>query len=160
MAGQTPVNRMATYMGQSTESFPSKAPFKGARRLGAHAIELGELQMRLFVADVKAASRRLIAFAVLAIIGGVVLLGAMPVVLHALGLYLAEEFGWSPMEGLALAAGLGALTGIVLLIVAVIVVRAGIAKFNRSASEFRQNLTMLKEVVSRSPDPAERSLDI
>lgn len=146
MAGQTPVNRMANLFADSSSD--QAPPFPNARRLGGHAVELGEMQVRLFVSDVKAASRRLIWFAVLAIVGGVVLLGATPVALHALGLYFESAFDWSLTAGLALAAGIGAAIGLVLLAVAVVVVRTGLAKFSRSANECRQNWDMLKEVIS------------
>ena len=152
MASQTPINRMAGYFTDTDARSDGAAPPLGARRLGAHAIELGELQFRLLVADAKAASRRLIWFAILAIVGGVVLLAATPVAIHALGLYFQATFGWSLASGLVMSAGIAAAVGAILLLVAVVVVRAGIAKFNRSAGEFRQNLEMLKEMVSGSPE--------
>ena len=151
MANQTQINRLRGMFPDSPEHPEPHAAWQGARRLGAHVMELGELQARLFVADTKAASRRLMWFAILAIIGSVVLLGAVPVALHAIGLYFAEAFDWPEFAGLALAAAIAVVTGGILLAVAVTVVRAGIAKFNRSASEFRQNLEMIKDVVSRSP---------
>lgn len=156
MAHQAPVNRMQDLFGDSLDGPESGVPLQGARRLGAHVIELCELQARLLVADTKAASRRLLWFAILGIVGSVALLGAVPVALGALGLYLAAEFGWSTAGGLSFAAGIAVVVGAILLLVAVAVVRAGIAKFDRSAAECRQNLEMLKELVSRSPEPAEQ----
>jgi hypothetical protein len=133
-----------------------KVALPSAKRLGGHLIELCELQGRLLLADTKAASRRLLWFAILAIIGAVVLLGAVPVALHALGMYFASAFDWSESAGLALSAGMAAVVGAILLAVAVTVVRAGIARFGRSRSEFNQNLEMLKKVVS---SPTARSED-
>lgn len=152
MVDQTPVNRMKGYFTDSPGRFKKTESGAGSRGLGSHAIELGELQLRLLAADVKAASRRLIWFTILAIVGGVALLAATPVALHALGLYFSNQFEWTESSSLALAAGLATAFGTLLLIVAVLVVRAGIAKFNRSASEFRQNVEMLKEMVSRPSD--------
>ena len=151
MANQTQINRLQGMFPEQPDRKEPHAAWQGARRLGAHVMELGELQARLLVADTKAASRRLMWFAIMAIVGSVVLLGAVPVALQALGLYFAEAFDWPEAAGLALAAAIAAVTGGILLAVAVTVVRAGIAKFNRSAGEFRQNLEMIKDVVSRSP---------
>ena len=150
MAAQTPVNRLAGQFRDSDAARAGLAP--RASQLAAHVIELGELQFRLLMADVKSASRRLMWFAILAIVGGVALLGAVPVALYALGLVFQNAFNWPLWAGLLLAAGIALLVGALLLGVAVYCGRSSVKRFDRSTGEFRQNLQMLKALLANSPD--------
>lgn len=119
--------------------------------LAHDAIELAELQVQLFSMDIQAATRRSRASFLLGVVGVCLLLGAVPVILLAIGEVFAERWGWSRAGGYALAAGLGIVASIGLSAAAWYSFRSGIDTMKRSRDELNRNLAWLKSSLRSRP---------
>ncbi|MBL8827938.1 MAG: phage holin family protein [Planctomycetaceae bacterium] len=117
-------------------------------------VMLAELQAKLLELDLKQAVQRVLRHAVLLAIGGLLLIGAVPVAIIALALTLAQELPvslaaayWLTLLGVVLAAGL-------LIFAAMLRLRQVTNVFARSKAEWRCNVQWLKDTL-RGRRPAE-----
>src|SRR6266480_4666371 len=104
--------------------------------LAHDVIELGELQVQLFGHDVKSTAKKTRTSLVLGVVAACVLLGAVPVLLIAIGEFIAEQSGWPQSAGLAIAAVIGIVTSGALLAAAWNRLSAGLSSMQRSRDEF------------------------
>ncbi len=121
-------------------------------KLAQDALDLAELQFKLFKLDTKRAGRILWTTLILAAIGFAVLVAALPVGLLALAEVLVENNGWSRMEALAAVSGGG-------FALCVLLIGLGWWKFThcliawqRSSEELTRNIQWLKHTLSRDED--------
>jgi hypothetical protein len=124
------------------------ASFSG---LAHDIIELSELQAQLFVHDVKSTGQKTRTALVLSVVGLCVLLGTIPVLLIALGQFIAEQTGWPQSAGLAIGAVLGIVASAVLLAVARNRLSAGVNSLQQSRDEFNRNIAWIKASLRSQP---------
>lgn len=108
------------------------------------AIELAELQARLFKLDAQTAARdsgKSIAFLGLA---GALLLASLPVLLLALAEVFVNEFGWPRVGSLGAAAGTGLALSVGVGLVSWRFVRSALSSLERSREELSHNLAWIK----------------
>jgi uncharacterized membrane protein YqjE len=109
-----------------------------------NAIELAELQAKLFSLDVKETSQNA-GISIGLVIGSVcILLGSVPVLLIALALALVELLGWSPAVSYAVAGLVGILISVGIAAAAWTQFRTGMATMKRSREELNRNVAWLK----------------
>lgn len=125
---------------------------KSFSKLAHDALELAELQIKLFKVDTTVAGRILWSTLILASVGFALLIAALPLVMLALAEALIEHNGWSRMEAL----GLVAMTGLLL---SALVISIGWWKFKRcltawqrSSEEFSRNIVWLKSALKSDDD--------
>ncbi len=112
--------------------------------LAHDVIELGELQAQLFVHDVKSTTQKTRTSLLLSVVGGCVLLGSVPVMLFALGEFIAEQTGW-PLSGtLAIAAVVGIGVSAVIFAAAWNRLSVGLNSMQRSRDELNRNIAWVK----------------
>jgi uncharacterized membrane protein YqjE len=109
-----------------------------------NAIELAELQAKLFSLDVKETSQNTGISIGLVICSVCILLGSVPVLLIALALALHELLDWSPAVSYAVAALIGILISVGIAAAAWTQFRRGIATMKRSREELSRNIAWLK----------------
>jgi uncharacterized membrane protein YciS (DUF1049 family) len=112
--------------------------------LAHDVIELGELQAQLFAHDVKSTTQKTRTSLILAVVGVCVLLGAIPVLLFALGELISEQTGWPLSAGLAIAAVVGIAISAAILAVAWNRLNVGLSSMQRSRDEFSRNVAWVK----------------
>jgi len=100
--------------------------------LGHDAIELAELQAKLFSLDVKETTKSAGLSIALVIGSACVLLGTIPVLLIALAQLLAEQLGWSQAASYGVAALVGILVSVGICAAAWARFSTGIATMKRS----------------------------
>jgi len=131
------------------EETPPRAVARSAGELLSDLVTLAELQGRLCMVDAQEGLSRLLWPAIVLAVGIVIALGSVPVALAALALALveiarvtyAQAFGIALLVGIVLAAGLcGA---------GVAALRHWSNVFNRSRTEWRQNLKWGKDALAR-----------
>ncbi len=110
---------------------------------------LAELQAKLLELDIKQAVQRVVRHALLLAIGGLLLIGTVPVMIIALALTFAQEFPislaagyWLALLGVMLVAGL-------LIFAAMLRLRQVTNVFARSKAEWRCNVQWLKDTLRR-----------
>lgn len=109
-----------------------------------NAIELAELQAKLFSLDVKETSQNA-GISIGLVIGSVcILLGSVPVLLIALALALVELLDWSPAVSYAVAGLVGILISAGIAAAAWTQFRSGMAMMKRSRDELNRNVAWLK----------------
>jgi Putative Actinobacterial Holin-X, holin superfamily III len=139
MDGET---QMSTTNGRVREEEPNVATsFAG---LAHDVIELGELQAQLFVHDVKSTTQKTRTSLLLGVIGACVLLGSVPVLLFALGEWIAERTGWPLSGGLAVAAAVGIAASAAILAAGWNRLSVGLNSMQRSRDELRRNIAWIK----------------
>lgn len=141
--------------GHATKDPDVAASFSG---LAHDAIELAELQAQLLAMDAKAASRAARTSAVLGVVATCLLLGAVPVMLLAVGETFAALFGWARWVAMSAAAVLGLALSAAAGVGAWFRLRTGLASFKRSREELRYNVAWIKTNLKRnkSRNPLDR----
>jgi hypothetical protein len=119
--------------------------------LAHDVIELSELQAQLFGHDVKSTAQKTRTSLVLSVVGVCVLLGAVPVLLIALGDFIAEQTGWPQSAGLAIAAMIGIVASAVLLGAARNRMSAGLNSLQQSREELSRNIAWIKASLRSQP---------
>jgi hypothetical protein len=121
--------------------------------LAHDVIELGELQVQLFVHDVKSTTQKTRTSLLLGVVGACVLLGTVPVVLFALAELFVERFDWSRSAGFALAALIGMAASAGFLAAAWSKLSTGLNSMQRSRDELNRNIAWIKSSLRRQPTP-------
>lgn len=155
MAGQTPINRMNGYGDQVTNGSAASAVHTmhgvtDVRRLLADLTELGELQIRLFSADVRATRQRATGPVVLVAIGAAIVLGSVPVLLLSAADALQSHLGWQAWLAHLIAGGAGVLCGLLALAVAYRKFAAVTGPIERSTTELAKSLTAIRQMLAAS----------
>lgn len=119
--------------------------------LAHDVIELSELQAQLFVHDVKSTGQKTRTSLVLSVVGVCVLLGTVPLLLMALGEFIAEQTGWPQSAGLAIAAVIGIVASAVLMVVARNRLTAGLNSLQQSRDELSRNIDWIKASLRSQP---------
>jgi len=112
--------------------------------LGHDAIELAELQAKLFSLDVKETTKSAGVSIALVIGSACVLLGSIPVLLIALAQLLVEQLGWSQAASYGVAAFVGILVSVGICAAAWARFSIGMATMKRSREELNRNVAWLK----------------
>lgn len=140
MDHQTAVNGAA-------RDVPARALARGAAGIAHDLVGIAELQAELLGADVREVARAAARGIGFWLVAAALFAAMLPVAIAGLGLWLANEFEWSPAVGLLVAA-LGAT---VLAAAAGIAGRAQFrsqaATLERSQRELRENIKLLKRVL-------------
>lgn len=128
-----------------------QAPTAGMRRsmkgFTADLTELTELQMRLYLADVRAIQSRITISAVALIIGVVMALGCVPVALATVALFLMSTGELSAVTASLIALTIGITIAVSLLLVALVKLKKSVGQFKRSNAEFKRNFKWLKRTL-------------
>jgi hypothetical protein len=121
--------------------------------LAHDVIELGELQAQLFVHDVKNTTQKTRTSLLLSVVGACVLLGSVPVMLLALGEFIADRTGWPRSGAFAIAAliGIGVSTGF--LAAAWNRLSVGLNSMQRSRDELTRNIAWVKSSLKSQSSP-------
>jgi hypothetical protein len=119
--------------------------------LAHDVIELSELQAQLFVHDLKSTAQKTRTSLVLSVVGLCVLLGTVPVLLIALGQFIAEQTGWPQSAGLAIAAVIGIVASAILMAVAKNRLSAGLNSMQQSRDELSRNIDWIKASLRSQP---------
>lgn len=122
--------------------------------LAHDALELGELQLRLAKLDAVENARKLRSTAILAVVGTLTLMAALPVALFSLGEWLAVQYDWTRASALFAAAGCGLIASGLLFGFAYYKLRQGFATWQRSTEELQQNIQWLKQTLKPSDQSA------
>jgi len=108
------------------------------------AIELAELQAKLFALDVKETSQSTKTSLILAIVGSCLLLGTIPIALIALAELLIEQLDWSHAVSYGVATLVGILVSAGILATAFARFRSGLSSMKRSREELSRNIAWIK----------------
>ena len=142
--------------------WPETAPKALARDVGEFAhdvLTLAELQVQLFVADVRECGQREFIQSLVLLCGAALGLACFPVALTALALLLVEVFGTSYAAGFGLAVAAGAILSALLCVIGWFNVRKRLAVLRRSQQELVRNLRWIKKVIERSRTTRSNSND-
>lgn len=121
---------------------------KGFSTLARDAIELAELQVKLFKLDSRDAGRNMRATMILSAIALVLLLACLPVVLLAGAEALVEYSQWSRFESLSAVAGGSLVLCGLLGAIGWWKLRQGLTSWQRSNEELSRNVAWLKSTLS------------
>lgn len=134
-------------MNNGRNAAPAAAMTRNMSDLTSDIASLAELQARLFLLDAKESMQRIITPVVLAVIGGSLLLGSLPVLLLAIaaGLIL---LGLGPAAALLIAFLIGVVLGAIALAIAWHNLRNALVTFQRSREELAQNIRWIKGALS------------
>ena len=162
MAGQAPINRMNGYGDRySKRSATSEAPPRedmwGGRRLLADLTELGELQVRLFSADLRATRQRATGPILYTAIGMAIVLGSMPVLLLSAAEALVGKFGWQSWAAHLVSGGVAVLCGLLALAIAYRKFTTVTEPIERSTSELAKTFAALKQMLGHSDSNTQSS---
>lgn len=128
-----------------------QAPTAGMRQsmkgFTADLAELTELQMRLYLADVREVQSRITVSAVSLVIAVVMALGCVPVALATLALFLMSTGELSAVMASLIALTTGMALAVSLLLVALIKLKKSAGQFKRSNAEFKRNFKWLKQTL-------------
>jgi hypothetical protein len=119
--------------------------------LAHDVIELSELQGQLLVQDVKNTAQKTRTSLILGVIGACALLGAVPVLLAAIGELIVEWTGWPQSAGMAIAALIGIICSAILMAAAWNRLKAGLSSLQRSRDEFNRNVAWIKTSLRSQP---------
>jgi hypothetical protein len=119
--------------------------------LAHDVIELSELQAQLFAHDVKSTAQKTRTSLVLSVVGLCVLLGTIPILLMALGEFIAELTDWPLSAGLAIAAVIGIVASACLLAAARNRLSAGLNSMQQSRDELSRNIEWIKASLRSQP---------
>jgi hypothetical protein len=153
MFDQAPINRLGGLHGRREASFhPADGDAGGVRRLLADVTELAELQARLVASDAKGLAESIIKPTILATIGFVIVLGAVPVLLLSCANFLVEWFDWTPAVAQLAAAAAALLIAGTLCAFAVKLLKACGSPLRRSLAELEKNMDILRDMLQgKSP---------
>ncbi|TWU27678.1 phage holin family protein [Bythopirellula polymerisocia] len=121
---------------------------KSFSTLARDALDLAELQFKLFKLDSKAASRILWGTLILAAIGLALLVAALPLAMLAVAEALIENNGWSRMEALGMVSGGGILASAIAISLGWWKFKECLTAWNRSSEELTRNVDWLKSTLS------------
>jgi hypothetical protein len=161
MFDQTPINRLKDFGWGAVEPMDPRLDSShnqrvqeshSVKQLLTDLVELAELQIRLIRSDV----RKSFALAVRPLVGlllaGVVLIGAIPVLLFAVASFLESQLGWSLAVAQLSIAGLAGLIGVLLLVAGIRSCRQCCRPIQRSLDELSENYTRLKGLLDQTND--------
>ncbi len=141
---------------------PHTAPKALARDVGEFAhdvIGLAELQLQLFVTDLRECSRHALVPGLVLLAGVALGLSCVPLVLTALALLLIEVLETSYATGFLLATIVGAILSAVLCVSGWSLIRRRLAVLQRSQQELVCNLLWIKKVLERKRGTRSDSTD-
>jgi hypothetical protein len=138
-----------------TEANGAEVPPGQAIRLNmadfAHSLTtLAELQGQLLVLDARQTARHLVAPITLAVLGGILGLGCVPVVLTGIAYLLISLAEWSFPAAFLVTGCVALLIAAGLAVTAWLLLRKDLTTFDRSRVELARNLTWLKQVLKNS----------
>lgn len=159
MADQTTITRLhshnhngaasgAAHSVTAEQPAAAKGVYRNVRYLGHDFVNLAELQVKLLFVDLKDVKSHALGPALGIGIGLVVLLATLPVALFAGGHLLIDFAGWPPAAGYGAAAGVGLISGAILLLVCGKRIASSFHALHRSKAEFIKNLDWIKLVLS------------
>jgi hypothetical protein len=146
-------------MNNGRNAAPAAAMTRNMSDLTSDIASLAELQTRLFLLDVKESVTRIATPIVLAVIGGALLLGSLPVLLLAIAASLIL-LGIGLATALFIAFLIGTVLGTIALAIARSRLRNAFVAFQRSREELAQNIRWIKGALSaagRASQAAERN---
>ncbi|QEG36924.1 phage holin family protein [Bythopirellula goksoeyrii] len=123
---------------------------KSFSKLAHDAIELAELQVKLFKLDSRDAGRDMRATMILSAIGLVLLLACLPVVLLAGAEALVEYSQWSHFEALSIVAAGSLVLCVILGAISWWKLKKGLTSWQRSNEELSRNVAWLKSTLSNN----------
>lgn len=135
--------------GPRPEEPPPRAVARSASELLQDLVTLAELQGKLCLVDLREGCGRLLVPAGIVAGGLVLALGTTPVALAALALWLVEAAQFTLAQALGIAALIGAVVAAVLLAAGVAFWNSRLNFFERTQTEWRQNVRWMKDAVSR-----------
>lgn len=135
----------------STTSNTSNSPLKELGYLSSHvaasAVELGELQWSLLVADAKAAFRQSVRSMLTLMIASIASLAGIPVIALGIAYGLHEWLGW-PLWLSHMSIGITFIVlGAIAAMIAAYHAASSFHHFHRSADEFAANIRWLKNIL-------------
>jgi uncharacterized membrane protein YqjE len=136
----------ATMRNGHNTSAPAREMTRNVGGLASDIASLVELQARLFALDAKASLRRMIAPVVLAVLGVALLLGAVPVLWMAVAYWLFS-LGMNGAAALFLSFVIGAVLGVVGVVIAWFLFRGSLSSFQRSREELANNIAWIKDAL-------------
>jgi len=116
--------------------------------LGADLITLSELQLELIAVDLREASREAFYPTMMVCLAVGLCVGACPVALFGLSLWLTEISGLSQVAALLTVSGAGLGIAAILFFLAGEGVKRSFALFKRSRSELQSNIQWIKKILS------------
>jgi hypothetical protein len=117
-------------------------------------IELAELQAQLFALDVRETTQSTRTALIVAIMGACAALGSIPVALIALAQLLIEQLSWSAATSYGVAALVGLVISVVLLLTAWPRFRSGAVTMKRSREELSRNVAWVKSSLRKRASAA------
>jgi hypothetical protein len=112
-------------------------------------VTLVELQASLLKIDIRQCLAGLIVPGIALVGGAMLLLSCLPILLASIALLLVETLEWSHAQAFFCALGIGLLLGGIACLVGAIFIRRSFQHFERSRSEFAQNVSWIKQVLKR-----------
>jgi hypothetical protein len=152
---QVEPGRGATQRGDS----PQRAVARNTAEFLHDVLTLVELQASLLKIDVRQCLAGLVVPGVALIVGAMLLLSCLPILLASVALLLVETLEWTYAQAFFCSLGIGLLLGGIACLAGAVFVRRSFQHFERSRSEFVQNLSWIKHVLKRlgtSPKSPER----
>jgi TM2 domain-containing membrane protein YozV len=134
-------------MNNGRNAAPAAAMTRNMSDLTSDIASLAELQARLILLDAKESMTRITTPLVLAVIGGALLLGSLPVLLLAIAAGLVL-LGLGSAAALLIAFLIGAVLGAIALAIAWYRLRNALVAFQRSRKELVQNIRWIKGALS------------
>lgn len=150
MFDQTPINRLNGIPWSPSNHPANRQPseISGIKQLLADITELAELQIRLMAGDARATVKGTIAPVVFTLIGGSLLLAALPVLILSIASFLAARLAW-PLEVAQLVSAGGAIfLGIVFGLVAINKLKHCVDPLARSLTELEKNMVTLRHMLA------------
>ncbi len=120
-------------------------------------VTLTELQSQLFMVDARESATKAQTPLVLAVVGSVFALGAVPVLLVSLAEALVLFFEWERAVAYLVSGATGAILGGILLGIAWAKVSRVVEVFTRSKTELHENIRWIKYALTRGSRPPRRS---
>ena len=120
---------------------------KSFSKLAQHALDLAELQFKLFKVETKSAGRILWSTLIFAAIGFAVLVAVLPLALLGVAETLMQRYDWSRIEALFTVSGGGFLTSAVLISLGWWKFKECLNAWERSSSELARNIDWLKSTL-------------
>ena len=150
MASQAKVNSNGKASGPDAAK-PRVSPVQ----FGRDAIELGELQVRLLVADIRAAMKVAKLGSLMLVVAIALAIATAPLLLFTLAAWLEWQFELTRLESL-LSTSLGSLImTAILFVVGWTIVKRGGKQLSRSREEFRENIEWAKNMLSSEKNATE-----
>lgn len=139
-------NRISSYYDYEERAMQGR-PGSGVQNLWRHVVELGELQTRLLMTDLREVKGRIKWPLVGLAVGGVLALSAGPPLIVALSLLLQTALDWPLGGSMALVAGVFLMVGLGIAYCGVTTLLTAGEPLRRSEEELRNNLSALANAV-------------